>query len=328
MPLRPADLGLILSYKCQCECAHCIYNCGSEWADWMPVDEVRDALEATLYWERPYQVHLTGGEPFLKFPLLLDATEIAAKLGIRVYAETNAGWCVRADLVEKRFRALHQAGMRAILISCSPFHNESIPLEHTLLAIRKAQQIFGPHNTIVYMADWMQVMGSFGEDQPVPLEAYSQAFGEEEAGHMFWRGYRLISGGRAGYRLAHLTPKRRPQAFQNENCARELLYAQHSHFDLYGNFIPAFCGGLCIGDWHDLPTLITDFAEGDFPTLIHLLIEGGPYGLFKMAATKYDYSPRSGGYTGKCHLCVDVRRHLIEQDHFPELQPAAFYENI
>ncbi|MFW9878612.1 MAG: ATP-binding protein [Candidatus Thorarchaeota archaeon] len=27
-PLRPTDLGLILSYHCQSECAHCVYNCG------------------------------------------------------------------------------------------------------------------------------------------------------------------------------------------------------------------------------------------------------------------------------------------------------------
>jgi hypothetical protein len=34
------------------------------------------------------------------------------------------------------------------------------------------------------------------------------------------------------------------------------------------------------------------------------------------------------GYAGKCHLCVDVRRHLVRRGGFPELRPAAFYENI
>lgn len=327
-PLHPSDLGLILSYKCQCECAHCIYNCGPIYNDWMQPEEVRAALEATLYWERPYQIHLTGGEPFLKFPLLLQATEIAAELGISVYVETNAGWCVREDLVEKRFRALRQAGMQAILISCSPFHNETIPLESTLMAIRKSLKIFGQQNTIVYMADWLQVMASFGEEQPIPLEAYSQAYGEGEAGRMFWQGYGLISGGRAGYRLARFTPKHSPEAFQGQRCQRELLHAAHSHFDLYGNFIPAFCGGLRVGDWHDLPKLIADFQDGRYPEIIRLLIEGGPFALYEMAVERYDYQPLAQGYTGKCHLCVDVRRNLVEKNQFPELQPVEFYENI
>lgn len=294
----------------------------------MQPDEIRAALEATLTWERPYQVHLTGGEAFLKFPLLLQATEIAAELGISAYAETNAGWCVSEDLVERRFRALRQAGMKSILISCSPFHGESIPLVSTLLAIRKAWEIFGQENVFVYIADWFEVMSAFDETQPIPLEVYSQIYGEEEAGRMFWQGYGLISGGRAGYRLAHLTPKRSPQAFQNENCARELLYAPHSHFDLYGNFIPAFCGGLRVGNWHDLPALIEEFQTGDYPELIQILIELGPYGLYEMALERYAYQPLARGYAGKCHLCTDVRRHLVNHYPFDELQPVDFYENV
>jgi hypothetical protein len=294
----------------------------------MSVEAIQEALESTLYWERPYQVHLTGGEAFLKFPLLLEATEIAVELGISVYAETNAGWCVREELVERRFRALRQTGMRAILISCSPFHGESIPLEYTELAIRKAWQIFGQRNTFVYLSDWFEVMNSFGSQDPVPLEQYIQVFGQEEAGRMFWQGYGVISGGRAGYRLAHLTPKGRPKSFQNESCAGELLYAPHSHFDLYGNFIPAFCGGLRVGDWHDLPTLIADFAQGSYPELVRILIDSGPFGLYEMAREQFDYPALKTGYTGKCHLCVDVRRHLVAQDLFPALQPREFYENF
>ena len=37
--LTPRDIGLILSYRCQTDCAHCLYNCGPDWHDWMPEDE-------------------------------------------------------------------------------------------------------------------------------------------------------------------------------------------------------------------------------------------------------------------------------------------------
>ena len=87
-PLHPTDLGLVLSYKCQCSCAHCLYNCGPQWVEWISPETLQQALEATLIWPEPIQVHLTGGEPFLNFPLLLQAVEIAVSLGIPCYCET------------------------------------------------------------------------------------------------------------------------------------------------------------------------------------------------------------------------------------------------
>ena len=116
-PLHPSDLGLILSYKCQCACAHCLYNCGPEWTEWMSEEGVRAALEATTHWRDPCQVHITGGEPFLNFDLLLHAVETSRELGIQRYVETNAGWCVNEDLTERRFKALREAGLQAVLMT-------------------------------------------------------------------------------------------------------------------------------------------------------------------------------------------------------------------
>jgi hypothetical protein len=43
---------------------------------------------------------------------------------------------------------------------------------------------------------------------------------------------------------------------------------------------------------------------------------------------EFDFEPRVEGYTGKCHLCVDVRRYLVDQGEFLELQPQGFYQHI
>jgi hypothetical protein len=108
----------------------------------------------------------------------------------------------------------------------------------------------------------------------------------------------------------------------------EILYAHHSHFDLYGNYISWFCGGLTIGDWHNLPRILDDFKARRFPPLIDILIRKGPFGLFELGKEEYGYQELLEGYTGKCHLCVDVRKHLSEQGDFQELRPKEFYENI
>lgn len=326
--LRPTDVGLILSYQCQAGCAHCLYNCGPGWKDWMERGEVEEALQTMLLWEGPFQVHFTGGEPFLNFPLLHYAVETATRLGIPRYLETNAGWCVREELVEERFRSLKDAGLQAILISCSPFHAARIPAERTLQAIRLAKNIFGPEKVIVYLPEWVQQLIQFGGHGITPLEAYEDLIGSDQAGRLFWDGYGLISGGRSGYSLGHLSRLLPTAAFRGQSCAQEILYARHSHFDLYGNYIPAFCGGLRIGDWHALEDLLQAFRAGKFPDLIRMLVEGGPNQLARWAQTQAGYKPLSEGYAGKCHLCVDVRKHLVNVASHPELEPIGFYSNF
>ena len=323
--LCPTDLGIIMSYQCQCTCKHCLYNCGPRWKDWMSPDTLRDALRATQVWDHRFQVHLTGGEPFMNFPLLLEGVRIAAELGIPCYVETNAGWCLREKDVAEKFVALREAGLNAILISCSPFHAETIPPVRTFLAIRKALEIFGRQGVIVYMTHCLEQVRLFDVEKTTPIEHYVQRFGLARAGRMLWDSYSIISGGRSGYALGRFTRKRPAAAFKRQNCFLEIVHAHHSHFDLYGNYISWFCGGLTVGDWHDLPQIRDDFRAARFPPLVDILIRSGPFALFEMARTEYGYRELPEGYAGKCHLCVDVRRCLYQSGEFAELRPGGFY---
>ncbi|MCB2210364.1 radical SAM protein [bacterium] len=328
--LQPRDIGLILSYRCQAECAHCIYNCGPGWHDWMPREEVDLALEnAKSAWGSGFQVHLTGGEPFLNFPLLLHATETATRLDIPVYVETNAGWVKDLAMAEARFRQLREAGMGAVLVSVSPFHQESIPLQRTLDGISAARAVFGPERVTVYQYDWLPELARHGLTEPVPLTEYEEEYGSRQAGLRLWMGFGMISGGRAGYRLGKWVPKRPADSFAGDRCREELAYAQHSHLDLYGNVVPAFCGGLSLGDWHDLPRLVGDVRRGRVTRLTAILMDEGPFGLYQLAIDEADYHPPEAGFTGKCHLCVDVRRHLLKSGLFEDdLHPGQFYTGL
>jgi hypothetical protein len=335
--LSPWDVGIILTYRCHSGCRHCIYGCDPRRSkDAMAPEMLRSALEAIStcsIWTQPPQVHLTGGEPFLHFDLLLEGARIAKGLGIAAYVETSGAWCADESEAVERFAALRDAGLQAVLVSCSPFHAEHIPLARTLRAIRAAWEVFGPRRVTVYLPDFLDIVQRIGDalERPTPLARYEELFGLEEARRILWDGYGLISGGRAGYALGHLTSKHPPQVFGRMNCAAELLYAQHSHFDLYGHFIPAFCGGLAIGDWRDLEEIVDRFQAEGYPPLVRTLIERGPYGLCQVAEAQYGYRPLEAGYVGKCHLCVDVRRHLVETGEtgdFAELRPREFYHHL
>ncbi len=194
--LKPIDsCGIMLSYRCQCGCRHCVYACGPRWQGWMS----RDLLEALLLairdtWENPRGLHLAGGEPFLNFELLLLAVEKCREYGLPIeYVETNAGWCTSYEEAREKFRLLKEAGLTGLLISCSPFHAETVPLRRTLTALQAAEEVFGPDRVILYLPHFVELIRRFEMDRPVPLSKWLEAYGLEEAGRLFWHGERTVS---------------------------------------------------------------------------------------------------------------------------------------
>ena len=325
--LQPTDIGLVLSYRCSNACKHCVYNCGPNWKDWISEADAANALGLIKTAFPDAQVHITGGEPFLNFPLLHSTVQFAAQLEIPVYVETNAAWAGDANTVKSRFEQLHDAGLQAVLISCSPFHAESIPLRRTLMAIDQAITTFGIEHVFVFLAEWIDQIWRFGDRTPVALQHYVDSYGFEPAGLLFWDGYSLISGGRAGYALGAYTERLPAKEFQYLHCMEELLYATHSHFDCYGNYITGFCSGISLGQWKELPAMRVAYQNRQYPELINMLLDGGPFALFKFARG-HGYQSLIKGYAGKCHLCTDVRKFLVNSHGYAELTPRQFYAMI
>lgn len=291
----------------------------------MDIDTVYAALQ-TIHDHIPTaQVHLTGGEPFLNLPLLLESVKIARQFGIPTRVETNASWCTHPGKVDDAFSILHEAGLGAVLISCTPFHAETIPLTRTLLAIDKALAIFGPHNVFVFLPEGIDQLLRFGTRSPVPLERFIETYGMDPAGFLLWEEFGLLSGGRAGYRLGHLVQRKPVDDFIGESCTREILFSPCLLFDLYENLIPGPCAGLSLGSWKHVHEIRGRISTGSLPVLVKILVDAGPYGLFCFARDQYHYRPLPQGYAGKCHLCVDVRKYLKMQADFPELEPVDYY---
>ena len=98
-----------------------------------------------------YGLHFTGGEPFLKFNLLLKAVELAEKLGIPgKFVETNCFWCVNEEVTRSKFEKLREAGLDGVLISANPFVIEHVPFERIKRAVKVAEEIFGRRNVMIY----------------------------------------------------------------------------------------------------------------------------------------------------------------------------------
>ncbi|MFQ3550278.1 MAG: 4Fe-4S cluster-binding domain-containing protein, partial [Armatimonadota bacterium] len=108
-----SSAGIMLSYKCNSECQHCLYNCSPKWSDWITEEKLHSIYYGTVKSvKNPQGFHIAGGEPFINFPLLLKAVKLAREYGIPLdYVETNAGWYTDEKSAIEKLKQLKDAGL-------------------------------------------------------------------------------------------------------------------------------------------------------------------------------------------------------------------------
>ena len=267
-------------------------------------------------------LHFTGGEPFLKFDLLLDAVRMADELKIpSTFVETNCYWCVNDSVTRERLQRLKRIGLKGILISVNPFFLEYVPFERTERCVRIACEIFD-ENMMIYQLEYYLRFKTWGITGTVSLEEYMNAERESLPANV-----ELFLMGRAAYKLNHLYPKHPPDHFFKEPCQTPFLRQWHNHFDNYGNFMPGYCGGLSLGNWRKLDKLLEEGMELSKYPILGFIVKQDFEGLFRFAKD-FVFQESSEGYVSKCAFCVDVRRHLLSKKEFQELQPKEFYSHL
>jgi len=263
-------------------------------------------------------IHFTGGEPFLKFDLLLEVTAIAHRLGIpSTFVETNCFWCTDDETTRGKLIQLKEAGLDGILISVNPFIVAQVPFERIKRAVMISAEVF-PGNVMVYQRFFYEQLRGMGLEGTLPFDEYL-----EKAGYSLSYA-ELLPSGRLPYKLAYLFHKYPARQFFAETCRQELIRDWHIHVDNYGNFIPGYCAGISLGDARDLDALYQGINLDELPILQALLT--GLEQLYRLGK-EFGYAEQVG-YISKCHLCVDIRRHLVRTGQFKELKPRAFYEHL
>ncbi len=318
--------GIMLSYNCSSACRHCMYRCSpTAPEDWMSL-EMLDSVYSDLKSEPSLRsIHLAGGEPCLNRDLLLKATKRASTMGIPMdYVETNAGWCEDAEDTRRYLGELKDAGLPALLISVSMFHNEFIPFEHTRNCVEASMDVFGAHGTIVYMQHVYDMFEDMKLEGTQTLAEFMAKAGLTDTPEVVPTLYSLIKGGRVVSALRDFYEKSPADSFEGVRCSGDLLSTSHFHIDNYGNLITGCCAGLVVGKVGDLHP---DVSKGSFP-VFSMLCDQGPLGLMDMAVSQYGYKPREDGYIGKCDLCLHVRATLSRSGDFQELTPDFFYRGI
>ncbi len=325
-----SSLGIILSYQCSNQCRHCLYACSPAWEDWI-TDEILEGLTASIAADSRFldSVHIGGGEPFIRPDRLIRAVEAVSAAGLPLeYVETNAFWALREADTEETLLRLRDAGLPGLLVSVSPFHQEFVPLERPERLIRVASRVFGPSEVRVYTDYFRSLLAGADPKHPIPFEDYLESAGPDQASLDLADRYGLVPNGRAPLELGVLYARHPASDFLERNCEAELTSPHHGHVDLYGNVITGLCAGLSVGNGLDLAGIS---AGTDLPDkhVLSRLMEGGPAALAVFASSEHGFREDPEGYIAKCHLCLDIRRHLVRTGAaFPELEPKGFYQML
>jgi hypothetical protein len=330
---EPISGGLLLSYKCSSGCKHCMYACSPKWdADWIDEEDLQHYLSQLSGRVKPGPfgpdsvdlnsgLHLTGGEPFLNFELLLKAAEIARQLAIpSTFVETNCLWCTDDKVTEDKLTQLKQAGLNGIMVSVNPFLLEHVPFERTERAARISRRVFGD-SAIVYQGYFYQQFKKLGINGTLSFDDYIAAGSTQSLYYA-----ELIPMGRLPYTLGRFFDKQKAEAFFDQSCRHRLTSPYHIHIDNYGNYIGGFCAGISLGDAHNLDSVFKGVSLADRPVLNAIITGLGE--LYKLAKD-FGYEDLPEGYVSACHLCLNLRKHLVQQtDQFQELQPTQLYSHI
>ena len=291
-------LHLMLTMRCLFSCEHCFVWGSPQQQDVFTLGELQEVLQqgcdlGTVEW-----IYFEGGEPFLYYPILVQAVENAAALGFKVGMVTNGYWAVsKRDALDwlSPFAGL----VSDLSVSTDLFHYDDLISPQSRHALAAAHELDIPMGTIVC------------EQPGESRDGYGQPVGEPiEGGAIMFRG-------RAAFQLA---PQRANQPWGSfRECPHERLDDPgRVHVDPTGEV--HLCQGISIGNLfnHPLKELIERYEPDKHP-IVGPLLDHGPAGLVEAYQLSHD-----GEYADACHLCYTARLQL--RDRFPaELAPDSVY---
>jgi hypothetical protein len=315
--------GLITNYNCTSKCKHCLYGCSQTRSKEYINEDVAVQLFEAIINQGCSCIHVGGGEPFLNLEMLGEVLKLAKQNRIAIdYIETNSSWFKDKESAQDLLKEYKSYGLKTLLLSMSPFHNEFIPFEK-VKGVMDACRSAGI-NIFPWVPEFVGEIESFDLTKRHSLMEYTEKYGKtylQEIPLRYWIQY----GGRALQTFSDVLPMKSTETIVKYNTScRELSDTSHFHVDLFGNYIPGLCAGLSIYI-EDLPNVLN---KDKYP-IITTLYEKGTAGLLDLAVNDYGFIPKET-YLNKCHLCFEIRKYLAVEKKINsiELQPLEFYTQL
>jgi MoaA/NifB/PqqE/SkfB family radical SAM enzyme len=134
------NIGILMTYKCQVTCPHCIIEAGPHRKEELTLKNAYHWIKEISNYRNGFikVLALTGGEPFINLDKLIKISSFAESHNLFVSAVTNAFW---ASTKEKGVEILKKVpAIKMISISTDIYHLHSIPFERVKNAIFAARE--------------------------------------------------------------------------------------------------------------------------------------------------------------------------------------------
>ncbi len=137
------DLNILVTNRCNATCDHCAPASGPRDRTELSRNEIFSCISQASETAAKSGQHLgiSGGEPFLNYPLLLDVVDFASQRGFRVSVTTNGFWARSVEIAIEKLRPLRVRGLSAMSISRSPFHARFIPVDRVRNTLEAAAEL-------------------------------------------------------------------------------------------------------------------------------------------------------------------------------------------
>lgn len=301
--------GILFTYRCSIRCRHCLFGCAGDRPDTaMTPRQCADAL-AMLH-ETGRVVHIAGGEAMLYWDALAESIRLAqAEDNAPHFVETNCSFASNDGIVRERFTFFAEHGMRGILASADPFHQEFVPPERFLRVRRIAIEIFGKKH----------FFGSLADDESI-VELAGIVRDENRLGDYVRNHPPVMVGSSREFLSKYLDPHSLDDpaiplrswgpAPSDTKCLAQFRDETmwELHIDPYGN-IQTNCG-MILGHVDRIrPAQLLAVGPDKANQFVHVVCEKGARGLAEIAQREYGFVLPEH-ITQWCELCFLARRHL------------------
>jgi hypothetical protein len=291
---------LLLTYTCNYECDHCFLYCGPHSEGTFTLEQIRVVLGEAEKIGSVDIIYFEGGEPFLYYPLMLEAMRLAGDRGFQTGIVTNAYWATTEEDAELWLRPLAERHVADLSISDDAFHHGIEEDNPAKRAMRAARRLGIPTDSICI-------------DQPTVDTGPEK---EQKKGRPVIGGGAMFRG-RAVEKLVAGLPTR---PWEELTCCpyEDLAQPGRVHLDAFGHV--HLCQGLIMGNMWGIPlATLTQSYDPDSHPICGPLLSGGPAFLAKRYALQHEEE-----YVDECHFCYSLRLALL--DRFPQyLAPRQVY---
>ncbi|MCP4644083.1 MAG: radical SAM protein [bacterium] len=307
---------ILFTYRCSIPCRHCLFGCAGDRPD-VVMTPAQCAEGLALLHETGRVLHIAGGEAMLYWEQLAEAIAMAHHEGHAPhFIETNCSFAADDAIVTERLEYLASHGVKGILASADPFHQEHVSPENFLRVRRLVIERFGEQNFYGSKASDERIhdLAAIARDEG-RLREYVCANPPTMVGTAHHQLARYLDARPVGDAALQNKGWRADRA--GSNCLDQFQGRDlwEIHIDPYGN-IQTNCG-MILGTLPDVTPaqLLADGPE-KANRFVAMVCEHGPLALMDFARREHGFEPPAA-VTQSCELCYLARRFL--SPHYPEV---------